>query len=72
MTVCNMAIEAGARAGMVAVDETTIDYLQGRPYAPPASVGSAVDAWRDLQSDADAGFDRLVDTRWSPPLSNRR
>ena len=61
MTVCNMAIEAGARAGMIAVDDTTIDYLRGRPYAP-AGVhwDRAVAAWRELHSDADAVFDRTV------------
>jgi len=61
MTVCNMAIEAGARAGMIAVDQKTIDYVAGRPYAP---VGDQWDAaatyWRTLVSDADAEFDRVV------------
>ena len=62
MTVCNMAIEAGARAGMIAVDETTIDYLKGRPYAPDdADWEIAVEAWKTLHSDADAVFDRVVD-----------
>ncbi|MGB5539416.1 MAG: 3-isopropylmalate dehydratase large subunit [Gammaproteobacteria bacterium] len=61
MTVCNMAIEAGARAGMVAVDDTTIDYLKNRPYAPGgAQWDQAVAAWRDLHSDADAVFDQTV------------
>ena len=61
MTVCNMAIEAGARAGMVAVDQKTIDYVDGRPYAPSAEFwGKAVTAWQDLKSDADAVFDRVV------------
>jgi 3-isopropylmalate/(R)-2-methylmalate dehydratase large subunit len=61
MTVCNMTIEAGARAGMVAVDDATIEYLSGRPYAPRATLWDrAVTAWRDLTSDADAGFDRQV------------
>ncbi|MGB5474990.1 MAG: 3-isopropylmalate dehydratase large subunit, partial [Gammaproteobacteria bacterium] len=61
MTVCNMAIEAGARAGMVAVDDTTIDYLKNRPYAPRgAQWDQAVAAWRDLHSDADAVFDQTV------------
>jgi 3-isopropylmalate/(R)-2-methylmalate dehydratase large subunit len=61
MTVCNMAIEAGARAGMIAVDNTTIAYLEGRPYAPGAEHWEqAVSAWADLHSDADAGFDRVV------------
>ena len=61
MTVCNMAIEAGARAGMVAVDDKTIDYVQGRPYAPTNEQWEqAVAAWRELHSDADAKFDRVV------------
>jgi 3-isopropylmalate/(R)-2-methylmalate dehydratase large subunit len=61
MTVCNMAIEAGARAGMVAVDDTTIEYVKGRPYAPKGNDWEkAVAAWRDLHSDADAQFDRIV------------
>ena len=51
MTVCNMAIEAGARAGMVAVDETTIDYVKGRPFAPTGAMwDQAVAYWRTLQS----------------------
>jgi 3-isopropylmalate/(R)-2-methylmalate dehydratase large subunit len=62
MTVCNMAIEAGARAGFVAVDDTTINYVKGRPYAPDEERwDQAVAAWRDLHSDADAQFDRVVD-----------
>lgn len=61
MTVCNMAIEAGARAGMVAVDEVTIEYVKGRPYAPTAEQWEqAVANWHDLHSDADAVFDRVV------------
>ena len=61
MTLCNMAIEAGARAGMVAVDDTTIEYVKGRPYAPAGeNWDKAVAAWRDLHSDADAVFDRVV------------
>ena len=59
MTLCNMAIEAGARAGMIAVDQTTIDYLAGRPYAPRGDLWRrAVADWRGLQSDADAVFDQ--------------
>lgn len=62
MTVCNMAIEAGARAGLVAVDETTIEYLRGRPFAPRGELWErAVVAWRNLVSDADATFDRVVE-----------
>src|SRR3954465_15178745 len=61
MTVCNMAIEAGARAGMVAVDDTTIQYVKGRPFAPKAPLwDSAVAYWRTLKSDADAKFDREI------------
>lgn len=61
MTVCNMAIEAGARAGMVAVDQTTIDYVKGRPYAPTGDVWEqAVAAWSELHSDAGAQFDKVV------------
>ncbi len=61
MTVCNMAIEAGARAGMVAVDETTINYVKGRPYSPAGPHWDrAVDYWRTLHSDAGAQFDMVV------------
>jgi 3-isopropylmalate/(R)-2-methylmalate dehydratase large subunit len=70
MTVCNMAIEAGARAGLVAVDEKTIEYVKGRPFAPGTDatgrfVGGpeweqAVAHWRTLRSDADAVFDAVV------------
>ncbi|MCB1984972.1 MAG: 3-isopropylmalate dehydratase large subunit [Burkholderiales bacterium] len=61
MTLCNMAIEAGARAGMVAVDETTIQYIQGRPFAPQGELwDKAVAYWRTLHSDPDAVFDQTV------------
>ena len=61
MTLCNMTIEAGGRAGMVAPDETTFAYLRGRPFAPKdAEWDLAVQAWRALSSDADAVFDREV------------
>ncbi len=61
MTVCNMAIEAGARAGMVAVDDTTIEYLKGRPFAPKgAEWERALEYWRGLRSDLDAKFDREI------------
>ena len=61
MTICNMAIEAGARAGMVAVDETTINYLKGRPLAPTGQDWEhAVAHWRTLQSDPGAQFDAVV------------
>jgi 3-isopropylmalate/(R)-2-methylmalate dehydratase large subunit len=62
MTLCNMAIEAGARAGMVAVDDTTIDYVKGRPFAPkPAQWDAAVAYWRTLHSDEGAHFDARVE-----------
>ena len=62
MTVCNMAIEAGARAGLVAVDEKTIAYLKGRPLSPAGvEWEQAVAYWRTLQSDADAKFDSVVE-----------
>jgi len=62
MTLCNMAIEAGARAGMVAVDQTTIDYVKGRPYSPKgAAWDQAVAWWNTLHSDADAVFDCVVE-----------
>ena len=62
MTVCNMAIEAGARVGMVAVDDITLDYVKGRPYAPKGELwDQAVAYWKTLHSDADATFDRVVD-----------
>ncbi len=71
MTVCNMAIEAGARAGLVAVDDKTIEYVRGRPLAPGGKAGSATAAivewdqavthWRTLHSDADATFDAVVE-----------
>ena len=61
MTVCNMAIEAGARVGFVAVDETTIEYLKGRTFAPQAADWEkATTYWRTLVSDADAPFDVVV------------
>ncbi|MDR0626183.1 MAG: 3-isopropylmalate dehydratase large subunit, partial [Bifidobacteriaceae bacterium] len=62
MTVCNMSIEAGARAGLVAPDETTLAYLKGRPHAPAGpDWDSAVAYWRTLKTDADAVFDASVD-----------
>ncbi|HJO05406.1 MAG TPA: 3-isopropylmalate dehydratase large subunit [Acidobacteriota bacterium] len=61
MTVCNMSIEAGGRAGLIAPDETTFDYLAGRPHAPVGDDWeAAVERWRALHSDADAQFDRQV------------
>ena len=62
MTVCNMSIEAGARAGMIAPDEITLEYLKGRPRAPSGSDwGAAAARWLALKSDAGAVFDRSVD-----------
>jgi 3-isopropylmalate/(R)-2-methylmalate dehydratase large subunit len=62
MTICNMAIEAGARAGMVAVDEKTIEYLRGRPYAPQGDqFEKAAAYWRTMVSDPGAKFDRVVE-----------
>ena len=64
MTVCNMAIEAGARAGMVAVDDKTIAYARGRPFSPKGVLwDQAVAYWQSLHSDADAQFDRVVELR---------
>ncbi len=61
MTVCNMSIEAGARAGMIAPDDTTFEYLRGRPFAPKgAEWEAAVDYWRRLPTDANATFDKTV------------
>ncbi len=61
MTICNMSIEAGARAGMIAPDDTTFDYLAGRPRAPQGpDWDAAVARWQELNSDDDAGFDRSV------------
>ncbi|KID31039.1 3-isopropylmalate dehydratase, large subunit [Prauserella sp. Am3] len=61
MTICNMSIEAGARAGMIAPDETTFEYLKGRPHAPQGEQwDEAVAAWRELRTDADAEFDAEV------------
>lgn len=73
MTVCNMAIEAGARSGMVAVDDKTIEYLRGRPYAPTGEQwDQAVQYWRTLHSDEGAQFDRVVNidaTQVAPQVS---
>ncbi len=59
MTVCNMSIEAGARAGMVAPDETTYRYLQGRPFAP-ADYQAAVERWKEMATDPGASYDRSL------------
>lgn len=59
MTLCNMSIEAGARAGLVAVDDVTLDYVRGRPFAPTGDLWTSAErCWRELVSDADAVFDR--------------
>ena len=61
MTLCNMAIEAGARAGMIAVDDTTIKYISGRPFAPKGDLWEkAVSYWRTLRTDEGAEFDHVV------------
>ena len=62
MTICNMSIEAGARAGIIAVDDTTLDYIKGRPFAPRDEMWDAAEAyWRTLVSDDDAHFDKVVE-----------
>jgi len=64
MTICNMAIEAGARAGMVAVDDITLDYVKGKPYAPKGEQwDKAVENWRRLHSDDGAHFDAVVELK---------
>jgi 3-isopropylmalate/(R)-2-methylmalate dehydratase large subunit len=65
MTICNMAIEAGARAGIIGVDETTINYVKGRPYAPAEGEAwrQALQYWRKLHTDEGAEFDRVVELR---------
>ncbi|MCD4780064.1 MAG: 3-isopropylmalate dehydratase large subunit [Candidatus Omnitrophica bacterium] len=61
MTVCNMSIEAGARAGMIAPDQTTFDYLKDRHYAPKDTWDEAVTDWNTLQSDPDASYDSVIE-----------
>ena len=62
MTICNMAIEAGARAGLVAVDEVTLEYIKGRPFAPKGALwDKAAQAWKELVSDSDAHFDSVIE-----------
>ena len=64
MTLCNMSIEAGARMGMIAVDDTTLEYVRGRTYAPSGEQWDLAEtAWRELYSDPDAVFDRVVELR---------
>ena len=61
MTICNMSIEGGARAGLVAPDDTTFEYVAGRPHAPPgAAWDAAVARWRELPTDDGAAFDRSI------------
>src|SRR5690625_3576501 len=62
MTICNVSIEAGARAGMIAPDETTFEYLRGRPYAPQGEAfDRAVERWRELKTDPGATFDKRIE-----------
>ncbi len=61
MTICNMAIEAGARVGIIAVDDKTIDYVQGRDYSPNTTWEQAKANWHDLHSDNDAKFDEILE-----------
>jgi 3-isopropylmalate/(R)-2-methylmalate dehydratase large subunit len=62
LTICNMSIEAGARAGMIAPDDTTFDFLEGRPMSPSGTDwDDALGRWKELSSDADANFDKTVD-----------
>ena len=71
MTICNMSIEAGARAGMIAPDQITFDYLRGRPRAPQgAAWDAAIARWRELRTDEDASFDRSItmDARRLQPM----
>ena len=61
MTICNMSIEAGARAGLIAPDETTFEYIKGRPHAPKGEAWeAAISYWQTLKSDADAKFDKEI------------
>ena len=73
MTICNMSIEAGARAGLVGVDDTTLGYIKGRPFAPSGEDwDQAANAWRELVSDHDAMFDRIVELEGAdiePPVT---
>ena len=73
MTICNMSIEAGARAGIIAVDDTTLEYIKGRPFSPEGEMWDAAEAyWRTLVSDDDAHFDKVVEldvTRLAPQVS---
>ena len=61
MTICNMSIEAGSRVGLVAVDKTTLDYVEGRPYAPKDNWEQAANFWQELKSDDGADFDKVIE-----------
>jgi len=61
MTICNMSIEAGSRVGLVAVDKTTLNYVEGRPYSPKDDWEQAANFWRELKSDDDANFDKIIE-----------
>ena len=70
MTICNMSIEAGARAGMIAPDEVTFEYLKGRPHAPEGEMwDKAIEYWKTLKTDDDAVFDKEVTIK--PKISSR-
>lgn len=73
MTICNMSIEAGARAGLIAPDQTTFDYVEGRPFAPSGDeLDTAITYWKTLETDPDAKFDKVVHidaTKLSPFVS---
>ena len=72
LTICNLSIELGAKMGMVAPDETTFEFLRGRPYAPQGEMWDlAVKAWRELPSDPDAVFDRDLETIGQVALDHR-
>src|SRR5438309_9786751 len=69
MTVCNMSIEGGARAGLIAPDDTTFAYLEGRPHAPKGKAWEeALEDWRSLVTDDDAVFDKEVELDAAAPL----
>ena len=61
MTICNMSIEAGSRVGLIAVDKTTLDYVEGRPYAPKDNWEQAANFWQELKSDDGANFDKVIE-----------
>ena len=61
MTICNMSIEAGSRVGLIAVDKTTLDYVEGRPYAPKDNWEQAANFWQELKSDDGVDFDKVIE-----------